>query len=130
MEKPELTAEELAFFDGRMDALPLYLAFRERVLDRVATEIRVKRTQISFYHGYLFAAVSFTPVRRAKDRPKPWLTVTLGLPYRVEDPRIDAAVEPYPGRWTHHLTVGTAEELDQWLMGWVEEAAAFAERKR
>ncbi len=131
MAEPELTTAELNFFLGRAEALPLYLAFRERTLERVPNaEIRVKKTQISFFHCFLFAAVSFTPVRRAKDRPKPWLTVTLGLPYRVEDPRIDAAVEPYPGRWTHHLTVGTAEEMDEQLMGWVAEAAAFAARKR
>ena len=39
------------------------------------------------------------------------------------------ACEPYPGRWTHHIVVSGLEEIDDELMGWVKEAAAFAAAK-
>ena len=47
----------------------------------------------------------------------------------MESPRIDAAVEPYPNRWTHHVLVQGMEEIDEELMGWVKEAALFAAGK-
>ena len=59
-----------------------------------------------------------------------FLTVTFGLGYRKESPRIDAATEPYPGRWTHHVMVGSQEEIDGELLDWIAEAAAFSADKR
>ena len=34
--------------------------------------------------------------------------------------------EPYPGRWTHHLVIGSVEEIDDELMDWVREAYEYA----
>lgn len=128
--EPEITLDELSFFDARPAALPLYEALRAAVLaERPGCRIEVKKTQLSFFTRYLFAAVSFAPVRKAKARPAPFLTVTFGLPYRLASSRIDAAVEPYPNRWTHHVTLGSAGEIDEELLGWLREAAAFADRK-
>ena len=122
-------SEELLFFQGREDALPLYLRLRELLENCEPLEIQVKKTQISLIRRRLFGAVSFTPVRRAKDRPTVWLTLTIGLGRRLESPRIDAAVEPYLGRWTHHLMIGSAGELDDEILDWLREAANFAESK-
>lgn len=125
-----ITADELFFFDAKPAALPLYETFRKAVLDRIPdARIEVKKTQISFFNRHMFAAVSFTPVRRAKDRPDPFLTITFGLPYRKESPRIDASVEPYPNRWTRHMMIGAESEIDSELLSWIEEAAAFAAYK-
>ena len=125
-----VSADELLFFDSKQQALPLYMAFREAVLARVPdARIEVKKTQISFFNHYMFAAVSFTPVRRVKDRPNPFLTITFGLSYRKESARIDTATEPYPNRWTHHVMIGTEEEIDEELISWIQEAADFADRK-
>ena len=70
------------------------------------------------------------PVRRRKDWPKMCLMVTVGLPYRLDSPRVVAASEPYPGRWTHHVLVTEADQIDEELMGWLREAWDFAESKR
>lgn len=91
---------------------------------------KVSRTQITFMNKRGFAFVSFLPCRRAKDRPAVWVTVTFGPGYRKESPRINAATEPYPGRWTHHVLVGSVGEIDSELMGWLQEAAAFSATKR
>jgi len=126
----ELTSQELLFFAGKPEALPLYTALREGLLARCpGAVIQVKKTQISFAAGHLFAAVSFAPVRRAAQRPDPYITVTFGLPHRLDHPRIDAAAEPYPGRWTHHVLLGSPQEADQELLGFLEAAAAFSAAK-
>ena len=125
-----ISVDELFFFDVKPDALPLYEAFRESVVARWPdTRIEVKKTQSSFFNRRMFAAVSFTPVRKAKDRPDPFLTITFGLPYRKESRRIDVAVEPYPNRWTHHVMIETEEDIDEELLSWIAEAADFAERR-
>ena len=125
-----VSMDELLFFDSKQQALPLYMSFREDVSGRVPdVRIEVKKTQISFFKRYMFAAVSFTPVRKAKDRPDPFLTITFGLPYRKESARIDIATEAYPNRWTHQVMIGTEEEIDEELVSWIQEAADFADRK-
>ena len=62
--------------------------------------------------------------------PEVYIVVTFGLGYRARFPRIDAAVEPYPGRWTHHVLLSGTGEVDDELIGWVKEAAAFSAGKR
>jgi len=126
-----MNADVLFFFSGHMEALPLYERLEALVLAQIPdVRIKVSKTQISFSNRYGFAFVSFTPCRRAAERPAIWLTVTFGLRYRKDSPRIDAAVEPYPNRWTHHVMVGSEEELDDELMGWLREAASFSACKR
>lgn len=121
----------LYFFDGRPEAFPLYEAFEQKVFSEVdGVKVKVQKTQIAFSNRHNFAFVSFLPVRKAKERPKVYIVVTFGLGYCVESPRIDASVEPYPGRWTHHVLIAGTGEIDDELMGWVKEAAAFSDGKR
>lgn len=121
----------LSFFDRDPAALPLYEFFKERVLaENPSSVIRVQKTQITFSNRYNFACVSFLPVRRAKERPNSYIVISFGLGRRVESPRIDAATEPYPGRWTHHVLISETEEIDDELMRWVKEAEDFSAHKR
>ena len=126
-----MDAEILFFFSEHMDALPLYQRLEALILEQIPdVRIKVSKTQIGFFNKRGFAFVSFNPCRRAKDRPETWMTVTFGLAFRVDDPRIDVATEPYPNRWTHHVTVSRAEDVDGQLLGWIREAAAFSASKR
>ena len=120
----------LFFFGDRVDALPIYERLENAILTRIPdVKIKTAKTQITFANRRGFAFVSFNPCRRAKDCPAVWMTVTFGLGCRKESPRIDAATEPYPGRWTHHVMVGTQDEIDEELLGWILEAAAFSDTK-
>ena len=126
-----ISGDELFFFDEKPAALPLYEAFAKRLLAELDNvTIKVRKTQISFSNKYNFAFVSLLPVRRAKARPETWITVTFGLQYKKESPRIDVASEPYPNRWTHHMLISSVDEIDDELMGWIKEAAAFSAGKR
>ena len=121
----------LLFFSQRMEALPLYKKLEEQVLTEIPdVKVKLAKTQISFSNKRGFAVVSFNPCRRAKERPAAWMTVSFGLGYRKEAERIDVATEPYPGRWTHHMMVGSSAEIDDELMGWIKEAADFSASKR
>ena len=121
----------LYFFEGKPEALPLYAAFEEKVFSEVdGAKVKVQKTQITFSNRHNFAFVSFLPVRKAKERPEVYIVVTFGLGYRLESPRIDGTVEPYPGRFTHHVLVSGTVEVDDELMGWVKEAAVFSAGKR
>ena len=120
----------LFFFGDRVDALPIYERLENAILTRIPdVKIKAAKTQITFANRRGFAFVSFNPCRRAKDCPAVWMTVTFGLGCRKESPRIDAATEPSPGRWTHHVMVGTPDEIDEELLGWILEAAAFSDTK-
>ena len=121
----------LYFFDGKPEALSLYEAFEKRVFSVAdGVKVKVQKTQIAFSNRRQFAFVSFLPVRKAKERPEVYIVVTFGLGYHLESSRVDAVVEPYPGRFTHHVLISETGEIDEELMGWVKEAAAFSAGKR
>ena len=121
----------LFFFEKDPAALLLYEAFERAVRELVPdVGIKVQKTQITYTNPKVFAAVSLRPARRKAERPEHYITVTLGLNRRLDSPRVDAASEPYPARWTHHLMISSAGEIDGELLGWVAEAAAFSASKR
>ena len=126
-----INGDVLFFFDEKPAALPLYEVFEKKILAEIDNvTVKVRKTQISFSNKYNFAFVSLLPVRKAKARPETWITVTFGLHYKKESPRIDVASEPYPNRWTHHMLISSVDEIDDELMGWIREAAAFSADKR
>ena len=126
-----ISSDELFFFNEKPAALPLYEAFAQRIFAEIDNvTVKVQKTQISFSNKHNFAFVSFLPARKAKDRPRTYITVTFGLRYKKESPRIDVASEPYPNRWTHHMLIASEEEIDDELMGWIKEAAEFSASKR
>ena len=126
-----MNTDILFFFGEHMDALPIYERLEGAILSRIPdVKTKIAKTQITFANKRGFAFVSFNPCRKAKDRPAVWMTVTFGLGYRKESSRIDAATEAYPNRCTHHVMVGTPDEIDEELLGWIQEAAAFSASKR
>lgn len=126
MQTPEhYESDLLLFFDGRPRELDLYRTlFRQ--LESVCPEgtVKVQKSQISFYGSHMFAMASLP--RRKRDRG---IVVSFGLGRREPSSRVAAAPEPYPGRWTHHVPVTEAEQLDGELLGWLREAWAFSETK-
>lgn len=124
-------SDVLAFFEGHEDALPLYEAF-ETCLHGLYPDAgrRVQKTQITFFNRHVFACVSFARVKRKAELPNPYLVVTLGLPHPLESERVAVLSEPYPGRWTTHIVIGSFEDVDDDLLSWLGEAYAFAESKR
>ena len=124
---PDFTfADLMQFFDRRPRELALCQTFVRQVLDAFPdTHIRVQKTQVTLENRHGFAFVSL-PRRKVKE---PTIVVTFGLAHRVSSPRIWQSVEPYPNRWTHHVLVSDESQLDDELLDWVKQAAAFAVAK-
>ncbi len=122
--------DEWMFWDPWPLVAPTYEALRERLLEKFPeTKIKVSKSQISFYNRHMFAMAS-PPTRRKKDWPKDFVLLTFGLARQETDSRIKVSVEPYPGRWTHHVLLKRPEDVDAQVMAWLEEAYDFSESKR
>lgn len=122
-----MTAEVLAFLGGEPGKIAIFEAYEGAVLSCGESRMKVSKTQISWGNPYLFAMLS--QPRRASDRKAGALLATLGLNRRLDSPRILQAVEPYPGRWTHHLLLTGPEAVDGQLRAWLAEAYGFARTK-
>ena len=118
-------SDVLFFFDGSPDRLALYQALFQQ-LDAAFPQasVKVQKSQISFYSPRLFAMASLP--KRKRD---PGIVVSFGLGRREPSPRIAVAVEPYPGRWTHHVPVTAKDQMDGELLGWLREARDFCRSK-
>ena len=118
----------LMFFEKKPQALPLY-ALLEKKLFSLGADVtcKVQKTQISFFNKRMFACISFLPVM--KSLPGSYITLTFGAGRRIEHERIAVVAEPYPGRFTHHVVLTAAEDMNKEMMNWLQEAAAFARKK-
>ena len=122
-----MTGEVLAFLGGDPGKIAIFEAYEGAVLSCGESAMKVTKTQVSWGNPFLFAMLSHP--RRAADRKAGALLATFGLHRRLDSPRILQAVEPYPGRWTHHLLLARPEEVDGEVAAWLAEAWAFAREK-
>ncbi len=109
-------------FAGHPDTAVLYETVEEAALslgDDVG--IRAGRTQVAFHvkKGFAWA---WLPIRRIKGRPEVYLVLSFGLDRKVESPRILETVQPYPGRWMHHLLLERPGDLDAEVLFWLRDA--------
>ena len=123
--------DTLLFFDKNPSALPLYEVLETKIYALFpAAKKRVQKTQISFSNRHIFACVSFARVKRKAELPSPYLVITIGLPCPLDFDRVAVKTEPYPGRWTNHIVIGNADEIDDELFSWIHQAYVFSERKQ
>lgn len=117
------------FFDDLPQALPLYSAFVKKVCTKfLHIKIKVQKSQITLSNKHGFAYV-WLPPRKMKGRPAFYLIISFGLPYRLDSPRINEAVEPYPNRWTHHVIIESPNDIDEEFMEWIDQAYQFTMAK-
>ena len=122
--------EEALFFDKKPTMLPVYEEVRDMICTKFEdVKVMVKKTQIAFSNKYQFAFVSL-PFRKIKGSPDLYILLTLGLGRMVDHPRIAVSVEPYPGRWTHHIIIQSKDEIDGEIKEWISEAYHFSNSKR
>ncbi len=123
-----MTMDELFFFDGRPEELALYEALLGRLSALGPFTAAVHKTQISLKNRRVFACVSMLRVLPKKHLPPHFLVLTLGLPGPLDSPRIAVKTEARPNRWTHHLVLGGPLDLDEELLGWLQQAYQFGNR--
>ena len=123
-----MTMDELFFFDGKPEELALYETLLDRIKALGAFTAIAHKTQISLKNRRVFACVSVFRVLPKRLLPAHYLVLTLGLPDPLDSPRIAAKTEAQPGRWTHHIVLAGASELDVELLEWIRRAYAFGNR--
>ena len=123
-----MTMDELFFFDGKPEELALYETLLDRIKALGAYTAIAHKTQISLKNRRVFACVSVFRVLPKRLLPAHYLVLTLGLPDPLDSPRIASKTEAQPGRWTHHIVLAGASELDAELLEWIRRAYAFGNR--
>lgn len=119
----------LMLFERLPEALPIVEAAESKILSAFPdVKRKVSKTQIGFSNRYGFAYL-WPPTRKIKGRPGVYIVLTFGLGYRLDHERIIESVEPYPGRWTHHVLISAPEELDEQVKDWLREAYDFSLHK-
>ena len=114
-----LTDAQALFFAPLPRAFPLWAALEEKIIAFWPnTGISVKKTQISLACPHLFACVSLP--RRKKDGNA--IVVSVSLNHVLDSPRLYACAPIRPGLWTNHILVSSEKDIDDELMGWLDEA--------
>jgi hypothetical protein len=108
------------FFTGHTLAQTLFEAVQKAVEEFGTAEIRVSKSQIAFRRRRNFA-LAWMPGQYLKGKMAP-LVLTVLLPCRDGSPRWKEVVEPYPGRFTHHLELHETAEVDEEVEKWLRQA--------
>ncbi len=117
-------------FGGKAIQAKLYQHIRAFVETLGPVTIKVTKTQVSFANGRQFAWV-WLPMEWAKNRPPNSIVLSFSLGEHLRHAMIVQVVEPYPGRWMHHVIVQDESDLNDDVRGWLTDAFAFAaSRKR
>lgn len=108
------------FFEGCDASRQLFEALNVAVEATGAAELRVTKSQIAFVRRKAFAW-AWVPGKYLGGNPAP-LVLTLSFRSRDTSPRWKEIVEPAPGRFTHHLELYSANDIDQEVRAWLADA--------
>lgn len=131
------------FFEGRPESRRLFDALAALADSIGPTEYSVSKSQVAFRAA---ADEPGGPERSAQSRraspgrifARAWLpdaylgeghaplVLTIGLRRRDPSERWKQVVEPAPGRFTHHLEITSADQLDARVEAWLREARETA----
>lgn len=114
------------FFSKKTQETTLFLALEQIINSIGPVKTEVMKSQISFETKTKFAWVWF-PQPWDKKRPENSIVLTFGVGRHIEHKQIVKAVEPYPGRWTHHVIIQNNSDLNSDIYQWLCEAYAFSQ---
>ncbi|MDM7999950.1 MAG: DUF5655 domain-containing protein [Dehalococcoidia bacterium] len=112
------------FFAGHEESRLIFEAVRGAVDAVGETDIRVTKSQIAFRRRRAFAW-AWMAGKYLSRRHAP-LVLTISLRRRDLSARWKEVVEPTPGRFTHHLELYAASDIDDEVRTWLREAWAEA----
>ncbi len=121
------TPEDL--FAGRPKCMQLFKAVRRSVRAMGPVQESTTKTQVSFGTRRKFAWV-WLPQMWIRTAPEDSIVLTFGLDHRVKDARIKESLEPYPGRFVHHIVISRSSEIDARVKAWLRDAYEFSNSDR
>lgn len=107
------------FFAGHAQSRYLFEAVRQAIERIGPMSLRVTRSQVAFRRRVAFALVWMPAMYLKTEVP---LVLTISLHRRDASPRWKQVVEPATGRFTHHLELHAAADIDDEVRGWLQEA--------
>jgi len=113
-----------SLFDDSTLALAVFRAVRRSLEEIGDVEVRITKSQVSFRRLRGFAYL-WMPSQWL-DRQPDVVVLSIALDHELRSPRFEQVVEPASGRWMHHLEVGSVDELDDEVVGWLADAWAWA----
>jgi hypothetical protein len=111
-----MTVDE--YFEAWEESRRLFDVLRSAVETMSAVEIRVTRSQIAFARRKPFAW-AWIPGKYLHGRGAP-LVLTLVFQHKDPSPRWKEVVQPAPGRFTHHLELFSASDIDEEVLQWLQ----------
>lgn len=108
------------FFAQQDRSRELYKAVEAAIGQIGPAEARVTRSQIAFRRKRGFAW-AWMPGKYLRGKPAP-LVLTIALYRKYLSPRWKQVLEPYPGRFIHHLELHKPEDIDIEIRGLLAEA--------
>lgn len=113
-----MTVDE--FFAGWADSRQIFDRLCEVIQTAGPAEMRATKSQIAFSRRRAFAW-AWIPARYLRLECAP-LVLTLAFRYRHPSSRWKEIVEPRPRRFTHHLELWAAADVDDEVRAWIHEA--------
>lgn len=113
------------FFASQEQARRLFETVSSLLEEIGLFEMRVTKSQIAFRRrrGFAWVWIPARYLRRSNTAP---LVLSLALPFRDPSPRWKEVVEPYPGRFIHHLEIDGTGEIDDEVKTWLNLAWSSA----
>jgi hypothetical protein len=108
------------FFSGYEESRRIFDAVRTAIDALGPTELRVTKSQVVFRRRKAFAWV-WIPSKYLSGKSAP-LVLTLSFRNRNKSPRWKEIVEPTPRRFTHHLELYSATDVDDQARKWLWDA--------
>lgn len=109
-----------SYFAGFDEARRLFDVLRRAVEVVGGGQLRVGKSQVAFRRrrGFAWAWIP----GKVLHGPVAPLVLTVALRRRDPSPRWKQVVEPYPGRFTHHLELHAVADVDDQVAAWLREA--------
>lgn len=108
------------YFDGHPEALAIHRAVEAAVSKLGDCQERVSKSQIGFYRYHPFAA-TWLPDRYLGGQ-RPPVVLSVYLKRRDPSPRWKQVIEPAAGRFTHHVELSSASDVDAFIKARLREA--------
>lgn len=108
------------YFAGHEESREIFEALRDAADSIGRAELRISKSQVAFVRRTAFARTWMPDVYLGSGHAP--LVLTLSLRHRDASSRWKEVVEPSPGRFTHHLELRSAAEIDEQVRSWLREA--------
>jgi hypothetical protein len=112
------------YFSGYEQSRQLFDGLNSLVSQLGSVSVAVTKSQVAFRRRKAFAW-AWIPGKYLKGKVAP-LVLTISLPDRDSSTRWKEVVEPYPGRFMHHLELYSIQDIDEQVVGWLHAAWELA----